>query len=123
MLRRSGISTGLAVALLLGGLTIWGFAQDRNPRPANPPAAAAPLPDAVQDAQTPRAVPRERPEQQLGDQDKPENFAASNAPPSSTAFENQPEKGQVNGFEFYRDPLNASRPMQSPDEIVKQDMA
>jgi cytochrome c peroxidase len=122
MLRRSGVSTGLAVALLLGGLSLWAFAQDRNPRPANPPAAA-PLPDAIQDAQAPRAVPRERPEQQLGEQDKPENFAASNAPPSSTAFENQPEKGQINGFEFYRDPLNASRPMQPADEIMKQDIA
>jgi cytochrome c peroxidase len=121
MSRPSRVSTGLSsAALVLGALTLWGYCQDR--RPANPAVPAAP-PDAVAEAQTPRDVPRDRPEQRQGPQDKPERFAATNAPPSSTAFETQPEKGQINGFDFYRDPLNAKEPMESPEQIMKQDIA
>ena len=34
-------------------------------------------------------------------------------PPKSAAFQAQPEKGQILGFDFYRDPLNAKQPMES----------
>ena len=34
---------------------------------------------------------------------------ASKALPSSTAFKNQPDKGQIPNCDFYRDPLNAKK--------------
>ncbi|MEM5788420.1 MAG: hypothetical protein AAGU11_13990 [Syntrophobacteraceae bacterium] len=83
----------------------------------------APASDAVQDAQTPRAVPEIRPEQKKGSHDQSDVFAASHAQPSSTALSSQPDKGEVRGFDFYRDPLNSKRPMMTFEEIMKQDIA
>ena len=34
-----------------------------------------------------------------------------------------PDDGEVRGFDFYRDPLNAKKPMQTPEEITAQDKA
>jgi hypothetical protein len=80
-------------------------------------------PDAVNAAQTPSEVPLTRPEQQQSGHDRLNLFDASQAPPSSTAFENQPDKGQILGFDFYRDPLNAKQPMQTFEEIMQTDVA
>jgi cytochrome c peroxidase len=82
-----------------------------------------PPPDAVNAAQTPSDVPRTRPEQQKSVHDRLDLFDASKALPSSTAFENQPDKGQILGFDFYRDPLNAKQPMQTFEEIMQADIA
>ncbi len=90
--------------------------QDRRPSPTAPP-------DAIADAQTPRPVSTQRVEQQKTEHDRSDRFAAPNAMPSSKAFEDQPEKGQIQGFDFYRDPLNAKRPMQSSEEIMQADIA
>lgn len=105
----------------LMALTIMAFAQQPAPAPAAP--AVAPPTDAVQDAMTPREVPAARPEQQLTERDKQDAFAASNAAPSSTAFEGQPDQGQILGFDFYRDPLNAKKPMQTFEESMQADVA
>lgn len=87
-------------------------------------AAAAPPPhDAVADAQTPRAAPATRPEQQLSDHDRSDVFAANNAPASSSAFKDQPDHGMAKGFDFYRDPLNAMHPMQTFEQTMQQDVA
>lgn len=59
----------------------------------------------------------------LTEHDKSDAFLAPNAKPSSRAFEEQPDKGAVKGFDFSRDPLNAKVPMENPDVIVKQDKA
>lgn len=83
---------------------------------------AAVLPEAVQEAQTPRAVPQERPEQRLSEHDRADIFQATKAQPSSPAFANQPDQGQVLGFEFYRDSLNAKRPMQTFEETMQADV-
>ena len=79
--------------------------------------------DAVEDAQTPRDVARERPEQQKSDHDRSDIFSAGKAQTSSDAFEDQPEQGKIKGFDFYRDPLNAEKPMQTFAEIRKMDIA
>lgn len=79
--------------------------------------------DAVQEAQTPRPVEATRPEQAKTDHDKSDIFAAPNAQASSRVFARQPDKGQVLGFDFYRDPLNAMRPMQTFAEIRTADVA
>jgi cytochrome c peroxidase len=82
-----------------------------------------PTPDAVQSAQTTAPVPDKRPEQKLSAHDQSAAFKASNAAPSSAVFKTQPDDGEVRGFDFYRDPLNAKKPMQAPEEITAQDKA
>jgi cytochrome c peroxidase len=77
--------------------------------------------DAVNEAQTPRTVQQKRPEQKKTDQDSPDRVAASNAMPSSTAFKNQPEEGKMKGFDFYIDPLNAKKPREKFEDIMKAD--
>src|SRR3954468_23519863 len=62
--------------------------------------------DAVQDAQTPQPSKRERVEQKQNEHDKSGIFAANKAEKSSPAFNDQPDKGEILGFDFYRDPLN-----------------
>ncbi len=110
----------LAVIIVVLGLVLVGsevWTQSGGPAPVAPPY------DAVQDAQTPRSVPVTRPEQQLSAHDRSAAFAAPNAQPSSSAFAGQPEQGRVEGFDFYRDPLNSKRPMMTFEEIYKADVA
>lgn len=77
--------------------------------------------DAVAEAQTPKAAASNRPESQKSAHDRSEAFRATSAQPSSDAFGSQPDQGKVLGFDFYRDPLNAKRPMQTFEEIMKED--
>jgi cytochrome c peroxidase len=114
------------------GLAVCTFvacAQEAPPRTGGQPAGRAPAAgqvrpfDAVADAQTPRAVPATRPEQQKSAHDQSDAFEAAKAPKSSRAFQTQPDQGEGKGFDFYRDPLNAARPMQPPDEIAQKDTA
>lgn len=78
--------------------------------------------DAIQEAQTPRKVAVDRPEQKPSEQDQPEKFAAENAPASSAILKDQPEKGEINGFDFVRDPLNASEPKQTFESSMAADI-
>jgi len=107
----------VAVIVAPIGCLLW--AQNANP-PAQPPTAPH---DAVMEAQRPRDVPRERPEQQLSGHDKSDVFLANNAPLSSQAFDSQPNKGAVLGFDFYRDALNTMKPMTPFEEIMAADVA
>src|SRR4051794_40897076 len=95
------------------------LAQTRSPN------APAPLPqrDAVQDAQTTQPAKADRPEQQKTEHDNSPVFMPSNAKPLSPALKSQPKEGKISGFDFYRDPLNADRPQQSPDEIMQKEIA
>jgi cytochrome c peroxidase len=97
-------------------------AQTRQPerRAKEGESKRRPLPDAVEDAQTPRDVEKKRPEQKLSKHDSSDVFAADNAPETSP-FGDQPEKGRVDGFEFYRDPLNAKKPKQTFEETMEAD--
>ncbi|MGH8684372.1 MAG: cytochrome B6, partial [Nitrosospira sp.] len=79
--------------------------------------------DAVLNAQTVRETPITRPEQKKSEHDRSNIFGSSNAAPSSPAFDSQPDKGKILGFDFYRDPLNAKKPMQTFEEIMKADVA
>jgi Putative peptidoglycan binding domain len=80
------------------------------------------LSEAVQEVQTTRAVPQDRPEQQLSEHDRSDLFQATEAQLSSTSFANQPDQDKVLGFEFYRDPLNANRAMQTFHETMQADV-
>lgn len=86
------------------------------------PAKKKVLPDAVEEAQTPRKVAVTRPEQKKSKHDQSDVFKEDNAPPSSPVIDEQPEKGRMNGFEFYRDPLGASKPKMTFEEIYKADV-
>jgi cytochrome c peroxidase len=119
--------TTLAIVAAIAVAGCLAAAQDRKPAPA--PAAgargsqAAVPADAVADAQTTQPVPTERPEQQLTEHDRSGVFDARNALPKSPDFKAQPKEGKISGFDFYRDPLNADRPMQTPDEIMQKEIA
>ena len=80
-----------------------------------PPAQT---PDAIVQAQAPA---RGAPAPPAPDPKDP--LAAPNAKPSSPAFSDQPDKGKIEGFDFFRDPLNAKKPMQTFDETMKADVA
>jgi hypothetical protein len=79
--------------------------------------------DAVTEAQQPSQVKITRPEQQKNPHDNSDVFSPTKASPSSPVFETQPKQGKLSGFDFARDPLNADRPNQSPEEIMKKEIA
>ena len=111
--------------LLIGGgmASALAFQQPARRRPLAPaapaPAAAAPVPDAVQAAQAP---PASAADAEALRREHERVMAAANTPLSSV-FKDQPQRGAITGFDFYRDPLNAAQPNQSPDEITKADIA
>ena len=116
------IPSGLArfaVAVVILGSTVAVLSQTQS----TPRREVRTLPDAVQDAQTPREVAVTRPEQQKTAHDRSDVFSGTKAEPSSPVLNTQPEEGKVNGFDFARDPLNAKRPMQTFEEIMRMDVA
>ncbi len=118
------IALVLTLSLIAVGITACASgARAKEPGDDSASVQAGTLPDAIEDAQTPRQVPATRPEQQANDNDRPDRFAADNAPASSNALKTQPDEGKVKGFDFVRDPLNAKKPMQTFDETMKQDVA
>lgn len=118
------------VLLVLAAGIGHSLAQDAKAKSSpNAPEAASKAPatsdsnrpaprDAIQEAQAPAA--NAEPPTQVSRDDK---TAPDKAPPSSTAFDEQVDKGRMLGFDFARDPLNAKRPGQTADEIMRQDMA
>ena len=118
MRNRFGLATVLAVAVLSVGVA-W-VISDEAKRDKKP--GAAPPHDAVQDAQSPRAAVGDRPELTKTPHDLSGIFAAPAAKPLTAALKEQPKGGDITGFDFYRDPLNSDRPMQSPQEITAQDI-
>ena len=95
----------LKIALPVAGLIlgIFSLIVPEGAR-SQPPTNEAP-PDAIAEAQTPKEAPVERPEQKKTAHDLSDVFNPSNAVPSSEALTNQQDRGQMLGFDFYRDPL------------------
>jgi hypothetical protein len=91
--------------------------------PSDAQTAKKPFPDVVQEAQTPRPAPTKRREQQKNEHDNSDVFDSAKAPLASSAEKGQPDDGEVRGFDFFRDPLNAKKPGQKPEEIEKEDRA
>lgn len=85
--------------------------------------AQAPSPDAVAEAQTPRAVGSLRPEQRKTLHDLSNIFGAGAAPPGASALKGQVQQGRYTGFDFYLDPLGSMRPGESVPAMVKADIA
>jgi cytochrome c peroxidase len=119
------MSRATSVKLLLPVLGLGGLlflAQAGEQKKKDSPTKKS-LPDAVEDAQTPRKVPATRPEQKKNDHDKSGTFKADNADPSSPALEEQPDKGRFLGFDPYRDPFGAKKLGMTFEEIMKADIA
>jgi cytochrome c peroxidase len=79
--------------------------------------------DAVAEAQRASPVKVTRPEQQKNAHDNSDVFHPGKASPASPVFQTQPKQGKLSGFDFARDPLNADRPQQPPEEIMKAEIA
>lgn len=118
MLQRRHVFAGMLALIFSGALVMVACSQNAEPAKGT---SGAPH-DAIAAAQRQLNVPQERPEQQLGENDKPDKFKADSAPDSSTVLQDQPEKGRVNGFDFARDPLNAKKPMETFEENMKADI-
>jgi len=119
---RGGISIVSMSSLLGRGALVLGLVVSASAAPRQPPPADAPY-DAVAAAQQQVDKPPERPEQQKTEHDLSKIFDATNAPPSSPAFKQQPKEGKITGFDFYRDALNSDKPMTPFEEIMKADVA
>ncbi len=116
MRNKSGPFRAVTLSLIAAGfmlLTRSAGAQGRSTSPTRRPS------DAVADAQTPQAVPVERPEQRKTAHDQSDIFAPSKAEPSSEALADQPDHGGMIGFDFYKDPLGAMKPGLSFDELYR----
>jgi hypothetical protein len=111
---------GVTLVLVSGGLVILVHSAGGKDANAQPPGRPR---DAIADAQTPKDVPVERPEQQKTAHDRSDLFTPSQAAPSSEALSDQPEHGGMTGFDFYRDPLGAMRPGMTFEEGYKAALA
>ena len=78
--------------------------------------------DAVEDVQAPRAPEGDRPELKKSAHDRSDVFDATRAKPISPALKGQPDAGKILGFDFYRDPLDAKKPMQTFAETMEADV-
>jgi cytochrome c peroxidase len=79
--------------------------------------------DAIQEAQIHGTPAKTRVEQKKTSHDADDVFSAAKAPPVANPIKDQPDEGQIRGFDFYRDPLNASKPMQTFGETMQADKA
>ena len=99
---------GLPVSGVLDEATLNALGLTTAQRP--PASRPGVVPDAVQEAQTPRTVPDERPEQGKSAHDRSNVFQASQGLPASQALPHQPDQGKILGFDFFRDPSTPSGP-------------
>jgi cytochrome c peroxidase len=95
-------------------LTLYAAAFVRAQQPAPTPR------DAVVEGQQQKPAPATRPEQNKNEHDRSNVFDPPQAQPSSPVFAEQPKEGKITGFDFFRDPLNADRPSEDPDAIMKR---
>ena len=110
-----GIVTAVALGALAASLVLLSAPQGARSQP--------PTDDAIAVAQTPKEAPMERPEQKKTAHDLSDVFNPSNALPSSEALIDQQDRGQMLGFDFYRDPLGAMKPGMTFEDFFKAGVA
>jgi cytochrome c peroxidase len=113
MRKQTVLAVAVGVALGLGTRELFVSSQEAGQK-----APAAPH-DAVADAQTPREVPAERPEQKKTAHDRSDVFAPSKALPTTEALTHQTDQGRFLGFDLYKDPVGAMKPGTTFDEVFK----
>jgi cytochrome c peroxidase len=116
MYNRIALAAIFLAGFAAGSLGLFAFSQEADRKPTSKGTAPQ---DAIVEAQTPKEVPIERPEQKKTAHDLSDIFTNKRALPSSDALVNQPENGGMTGFDFYRDPLGAMRPGMTFDEVYK----
>jgi cytochrome c peroxidase len=79
--------------------------------------------DAVDRATTIEASRGNRVEEKKSQHDSSDKFDSTKAQPITAALKPQPQGGDITGFDFYRDPLNADRPMKPFAEVLEADVA
>ena len=79
--------------------------------------------DAVDRATTTQPSRGTRVEEQKSQHDSSDKFDSTKAQPITAALKSQPQEGNITGFDFYRDPLNADRPMKPFAEVLEADVA
>jgi cytochrome c peroxidase len=107
--------------VLLAVVTVEGLSQEKSSKKDGVKKSVKAF-DAIEDAQTPRAVKETRPEQKKSKHDLSDIFSEENSPPSSPALNQQNDKGRMEGFDFARDPLGSSKPKMTLAEIMKADI-
>ncbi|MDJ0450904.1 hypothetical protein [Methylocystis sp. JR02] len=115
----AGITPAVALGALVGSVAL--LTAPQSARSQSPTDAARA--DAIAVAQTPKEAPVERPEQKKTAHDLSDVFKPSNAAPSSEALVGQQDRGQMLGFDFYRDPLGAMKPGVTFEDIYKAGVA
>ena len=114
-----GIITAVALGALAGSLVLLSTPQGARSQPPTDDARA----DAIAGAQTSKEAPMERPEQKKTAHDHSDVFNPSNALPTSEALIDQQDRGQMLGFDFYRDPLGAMKPGMTFEDFFKAGVA
>lgn len=79
--------------------------------------------DAVDRATTMQSSRGTRVEEKKSEHDSSDKFDSKKAQPVTAALKSQPQGGDITGFDFYRDPLNADRPMKPFTEVLEADVA
>jgi cytochrome c peroxidase len=120
MPNQRGLVTGVILALWAVGLVLLVHSAAGEGPNAQPPRRPR---DAIADAQTPKEASAERPEQKKTPHDLSDIFTPSKATPSSEGLIDQPERGGMTGFDFYRDPLGAMKPGTTFEEVYKAAVA
>ncbi len=115
MSKRPALLTGVAATLLVGVIVLLLHAAGQEPSAVSSQAPH----DAVADAQTPREVPMERPEQKKTAHDRSDIFAPAKALPTTGALAKQTDQGQFLGFDLYKDPVGAMKPGMTFDDVYK----
>src|SRR5437588_233789 len=98
MHNRIALGVVFLAGFMAGSLVLLVHSQETKTKP---PAKETAPPDAVAEAQTPKEVPAERPEQKKTAHDLSDIFTSGKALPSSEALVNQTDQGQMLGFDFY----------------------
>jgi cytochrome c peroxidase len=120
MRNERGLVKGVILALSASGLAFLVHSAADETSSAPPPSRPR---DAIAEAQAPKEVRAERPEQRKTAHDLSDIFAPSKAAPSSEALVDQPERGGTNGFDLYRDPVGAMKPGTTFEENFKAAVA
>src|SRR5437868_6606761 len=116
MRNRITLAAVFLAGFVAGSLVL--LVRSQEPK-ASPPAKGKAPHDAVAQAQTPNEVAVERPEQRKTAHDRSDIFAPGKALPTTEALAQQKDHGQMLGFDFYRDPLGATAPGTTFEDIYK----